>query len=205
LIDDYNQIYERNLPKTKAEVAKFDWDCVMTVPENQWGYHKDWSLTYVKDAYDLIQLLVEANSKGGNLVINFGPDGKGNIRKEEAQLATQIGDWMGKYSEAVYGAYSCSLEEQKWGYYTQSENGDNMYLIVFNKPVNNKVRVKLPKAKEVENVTIIYSAEFVETKNKGEVKYGGRDKEGFYYYDIILPANYKNVTEPFVIKINIKS
>lgn len=42
LIDDYDQRFERNLPRNFAETKGFDWDCVMTIPENQWGYHQDW-------------------------------------------------------------------------------------------------------------------------------------------------------------------
>ena len=101
LIDDYDQRYERNLPHTLAETKGFDWDCVMTVPENQWGYHRDWSLTYVKTPYDLIEMMVKANSLDGNFVINFGPDGEGNIRPEESRIAGSIGKWMKVNSDAV--------------------------------------------------------------------------------------------------------
>lgn len=38
LIDDYDQTWERNLPNSIEDLNGSDWDCVMTIPENQWGH-----------------------------------------------------------------------------------------------------------------------------------------------------------------------
>lgn len=209
LIDDYSQVYERNLPKSYAEVKGIDWDCVMTIPENQWGYHRDWSLSYVKNKFDLIEMIVQANAFGGNLVINFGPDGEGNIREEETVLAKEIGDWMTVNGEAVYGVTPSILEEHKWGISTQ--NGDNLYLTVFNKPMNNLIRVKVPRGRTISQgekkqsfINTLGKTTFLKTREEAVIKYGGRDKEGYYYYDIVIPQNLQNIEEPFVIKTMIQ-
>lgn len=202
LIDDYDQRFERNLPKDLAETGGNDWDCVMTVPENQWGYHRDWSLTYVKTPYDLTEMIVKANSLDGNLVINFGPDGLGNIRKEETDLAKGVGDWMAVNGEAVYGTHHSVLEKQDWGYSTQK--GNDIYLTIFNKPMNNLVRVKVPRSKG-NMIFVIEKASFLENGKALRVQDGGRDKTGAYYYDLVLPVKeIQKKNEPFVIKINLK-
>jgi alpha-L-fucosidase len=208
LIDDYDQRFERNLPADPEETKGNDWEGVMTIPENQWGYHRDWSLSYVKTSYELIEMMVKTNSLDGNFVLNFGPDGKGNIRREEAEVAQGIGDWMTVNSEAVYGVHHSILEKQDWGYSTQK--GDTIYLIVFNKPVNNLLRVKIPKSKNKEMLYVIGKAEFLQTKEvakiKGEGKAGSyyRDKFGASYYDIILPSTIGQYSLPFVIAIELK-
>lgn len=203
LIDDYDQRFERNLPKSLEEVGGNDWDCVMTIPENQWGYHRDWSLSYVKTPFDLVEMIIQANALNGNLVINFGPDGDGNIRKEETDIAREVGSWMQVNGEAVYGAHHSKLEKQDWGHITQ--RGDDIYLSVFNKPMNNLVRVKLPKAKNSkEDVTVIDKAVFLIDGKPARIKEGLRDKSGYDYYDIVIPENLQKQTMPFVIKINLK-
>ncbi|MDR1370869.1 MAG: alpha-L-fucosidase [Dysgonamonadaceae bacterium] len=202
LIDDYDQRFERNLPSTLAETGGNDWDCVMTIPENQWGYHRDWSLSYVKTAYDLIEMMVKANSLDGNFVINFGPDGKGNIRPEETKIAQEIGDWMTVNKDAVCGVHHSILEKQEWGYSTQK--GDNIYLSVFNKPMNNQVRVKVPKSKNNDMIFVIEKAEFLSDKKNVIIKDGGRDKSGSYYYDIAIPEDIQKQNIPFVILIKLK-
>jgi alpha-L-fucosidase len=208
LIDDYDQRFERNLPKDSEETKGFDWDCVMTIPENQWGYHRDWSWTYIKTPYDLIEMTVKANSLDGNFVINFGPDGDGNIRKEENDIAKEVGKWMAKNGDAIYGTHHSILEKQDWGYSTQK--GDNIYLSVFNKPMNNMVRVKLPRSTQKEMIYIITKAEILSTKEiiningKGKPGTYYRDKSGASYYDLIIPEKLRQATEPFVIVIEVK-
>jgi alpha-L-fucosidase len=208
LIDDYDQRFERNLPATLKETGDNDWDCVMTIPENQWGYHRDWSLSYVKTPYDLIEMAVKANSLNGNFVINFGPDGDGNIRKEETDIARGVGNWMAINGESIYGVHHSALEKQDWGYSTQK--GDRIYLTVFNKPVNNRLRVKVPRSKTRGMITILQNAAFLSTKEPAKINGGGRqgtfyrDKSGSCYYDIIIPKKYQNTGMPFVIVIQLK-
>lgn len=208
LIDDYDQRFERNLPKDLAETKGFDWDCVMTVPENQWGYHRDWSWTYVKTPYELIEMTVKANSLDGNFVINFGPDGDGNIRKEEAYIAKEVGKWMAKNGDAIYGKQHSILEKQDWGYSTQ--NGDKVYLSVFNKPLNNMVRVKIPRSGNRDMIYIITKARVLSTGESvsinGKLKPGTyyRDKSGSSYFDLVVPKKLRKATEPFVIEIELK-
>jgi alpha-L-fucosidase len=202
LIGDYEQGWERSMPETIDELYGADWDCVMTIPENQWGYHSDWSLTYVKKPYELIEMLVKAVSMNGNFVLNFGPDGRGNIRPEETHIATEIGKWMKLNSEAIYGCRNSQWERQPWGYYTQ-KGDETLYLTVFNQPLNGKIRVKVPPTGSRETMTVITSARYLNGGATARVADAGRDKGGNYYYDIDVPA--KTVAgSPYVIVLNIK-
>jgi len=151
---------------------------------------------------------MKTNSLNGNFVINFGPDGKGNIRKEETDIARKVGEWMAVNGAAIYGTQHSLLEKQDWGYATQK--GDTVYLSVFNKPVNNSLRVKLPKSKNRDFVYVIEKAEFLSPKEPALIHGNGkvgtyyRDKTGASYYDIILPKAIWNVTQGFVIVIKLK-
>ena len=201
LLGDYDQTWERNMPETIEELNGVDWDCVMTIPENQWGYHSDWSLTYVKKPYELIEMLVKAVSLNGNFVLNFGPDGMGNIRPEETEIAKEIGAWMKVNGEAIYGCGHSKWEKQGWGYYTQK--GDNkLYLTVFNHPLNNMTRVKVPKSADNTKLTIVEKAYFLADQKTAIVRNAGRDKYGNVYYDIESPR--PNSTMPYIIVLEIR-
>ena len=205
LIGDYDQTWERSMPETITELNGTDWDCVMTIPENQWGYHSDWSLTYVKKSYELIEMIVKAVSLNGNFVLNFGPDGNGNIRPEETQIAKEIGDWMKVNSEAIYGCKNSLWEKQGWGYYTQKKTqhaASLLYLTVFNQPLNNRIRVKVPKCKDDKKVVIIEKAYFLADKKTAAVKNAGRDKYGNDFYDIDSPL--AKATSPYIIVLEVR-
>ena len=66
IVQGYESGYERRLPDAvkDLQVPRRDWEVCMTIPENQWGYHKDWSLSYVKKTVESIGYIVHAVSMG---------------------------------------------------------------------------------------------------------------------------------------------
>jgi alpha-L-fucosidase len=195
LLGDYEQGWERDLPTKIEDVHGNDWEGVMTIPENQWGYHSEWK-GYVKSSFNLIEMLVKSVSLNGNFVLNFGPDGKGNIRPEESKIAKEIGDWMKINSEAIYGCAFVDLKKQDWGYYTRKNN--RIYLTIVNRPLNNRLSVEIPKAG-------IYPQKAYFLGNKKEIKIidGARTKQNNRLYFLSIPENYKS-KQPFVIVLEIE-
>ncbi|MCL4637784.1 alpha-L-fucosidase [Olivibacter jilunii] len=148
LMGDYEQGWERKLPNTIEDVHGNDWDCVMTIPENQWGYHSEWR-GHVKTSVELIEMMAKSVALDGNFVLNFGPDGQGAIRPEETKLAKEIGEWMKVNHEAIYDCGYAGLEKQDWGYITKHRKTGKYYLIVFNIPVSGALRIKLAPGSDI--------------------------------------------------------
>ncbi len=155
LMGDYESGYERKLPDPVKDlrVTRWDWEGCMTVPENQWGYHKDWSLSYVKTPVEVLQRVVHAVSMGGNMVVNFGPDGQGNLRPEELRLADWLGSWLERNGNAVYGCGYAGWPKADWGYYTRRDN--TVYMVVFNQPLSGMLAVKTPKGTRIKAASLI--------------------------------------------------
>lgn len=172
LIGDYEQGWERKIPRSIEDVHGNDWDCVMTVPENQWGYHSEWR-GHVKTSVELIEMIARSVSLDGNFVLNFGPDGQGAIRNEETKLAKEIGDWMKTNQEAIYDCDYAGFAKQDWGYITKNNKTGKYYLIVFNIPVNGLLRLKLLPGMSINKIydlqapATIYQPEEIFKDNKG--------------------------------------
>ncbi|SKA31093.1 alpha-L-fucosidase [Chitinophaga eiseniae] len=154
LMGDYEQGWERKLPATIADVHGNDWEAVMTVPENQWGYHAKW-MGHVKTVNEILEMLVKSVSLNGNFVLNFGPKADGTYRTEEQQLAAGIGEWMKVNGVAVYDGAYAGFEKQDWGYYIRKAGTDSVYMVVFNIPVSGSLRVKLPARTALTGVTML--------------------------------------------------
>lgn len=190
LMGDYESAYERRLPDPvkDLQVTKWDWEACMTIPENQWGYHKDWSLSYVKNPTEILQNIVHAVSMGGNMVVNFGPQADGDFRPEEKNVIKTIGRWMDKYGECIYGCDYAGLSKQDWGYYTRKQ--DQVYMVVFNPPYSKQLRVQLPKGHQILEATLL-NGEKVQVTETTRNEYNiGMPKEG--------------AQEPFVIRLKLK-
>lgn len=141
LMGDYEQGWERKIPKTYADVHGNDWDCVMTIPQNGWGYAKKW-MGHWKTTKELLEMTAQCVSLGGNFVINFGPKADGTFRPEEIKNAKEIGDWMKLNSTAIYNCEYAGWEKQDWGYYTKKKGENKVYMIVFNVPVSGSLKIK---------------------------------------------------------------
>jgi alpha-L-fucosidase len=77
-----------------------DWETCMTFNDS-WGYKKDdnnW-----KSTETLIRNLCDIASKGGNYLLNVGPDSHGEIPAESVKRLAEVGAWMKVNGEAIYG------------------------------------------------------------------------------------------------------
>ena len=163
LMGDYEQGWERKLPDHPLDN---DWECVMTVPDNQWGYHAKWT-GHIKDANELIEMMAQCVAYDGNFVLNFGPMGSGAIRPEEQTLVREIGAWMRVNGEAIYDCGRSDLAKQDWGWFTQSAANSRRYAIVCNMPVSRALKVTLPKLMSVAAATVLGDQASVRIENVG--------------------------------------
>ncbi|WON95959.1 alpha-L-fucosidase [Sphingobacterium sp. Lzh-3] len=200
LLGDYEQGWERKMPASIDILGGNDWDCVMTIPPNGWGYIKNTDGMYLKTTDDVIDLLMRSRSMNGNFVLNFGPDENGNMSKYENELITDFGKWTKVNAEAIYEVNHFPLES-KYGYYTISKTDANsLFLTVINKPINNILRLVFPKSA---NLTPA-SASLLNDKRDLLLKKTniGFDRDKNIYFDITLPKSLKN-KNAFVIKIKL--
>ena len=77
-----------------------DWETCMTM-NGTWGY-KHWDNDW-KNEKTLIRNLIDIASKGGNYLLNVGPDGLGEIPAPSVQSLKAMGGWMKVNGEAIYG------------------------------------------------------------------------------------------------------
>jgi alpha-L-fucosidase len=114
-----------------------------------WGYkvydHK-W-----KTPETLIRNLCDIASKGGNYLLNVGPDALGNFPKESVESLKAIGAWTKVNGEAIYATKSSPLKPMDWGRCTRKEVGGNtvLYFSVFNWPADGKLTIPGVKNKVV--------------------------------------------------------
>ena len=101
------------------------WEACVTM-NRSWGYHA--TDRFFKPASMLIKKLVECVSKGGNLLLNVGPDARGNIPPESLERLAEIGRWMDKNSASIYGCGKAGLDKPDFGRITRK--GNHLYFHV---------------------------------------------------------------------------
>lgn len=106
------------------------WEACVTM-NNHWGYCAQDG--YFKPASMLVRKLVECVSKGGNLLLNVGPDARGCIPAESLEILRRIGAWMDKNGESIYGCGRADVEKPDYGRITQ--RGNVRYYHIFDAPI----------------------------------------------------------------------
>jgi alpha-L-fucosidase len=102
------------------------WETCMTI-NHTWAYNKN--DRDFKSAKDLVRTLVEVASRGGNFLLNVGPEPDGTIQPEFQERLLAIGKWLRVNGEAIYGTTYGPLQSLSFGRTTAK--GRNVYLHVF--------------------------------------------------------------------------
>lgn len=130
---------ERTIPATGLA---FDWETVTSWDDTSWGYKSNANGASYKTARQAIQLYAEASSKGGNMLLNIGPDRFGAIPTSQATRMTELGNWMAVNGEALNETQASGIDASGlWGRMTMHKSGNQYHAIVFNRPGNGVIDI----------------------------------------------------------------
>jgi alpha-L-fucosidase len=103
------------------------WEACMTLNDH-WGYcpcDKNY-----KSPRTVIMNLLQTAKDGGNLLLNVGPDGNGEIPAEPTEILLRVGEWLKTHSECVYSSERHVTTWNHWG--PTTAKGRNLYLHLAN-------------------------------------------------------------------------
>jgi alpha-L-fucosidase len=107
------------------------WEACQTF-SGSWGYHRDESSWKSVDM--LVQMLIDSVSKGGNLLLNVGPTGRGEFDERALNRLAGMGEWMKRHNRSIYG---CTQAPAEFGpapqdcRYTYNPATNRLYVHVF--------------------------------------------------------------------------
>jgi alpha-L-fucosidase len=146
-LGNYRDFGDSQIP---AAPIKGAWEALFT-DNDTWGYiakDKDF-----KSSTEIIRLLAKVASKGGNLIFDIGPDGKGNWPPYEVKYLLKTGKWLKKYGTSIYGTTYGLIPPQPWGV-TTSKPG-KLYLHIFRTPSNNKIFVPFVQGTSIKEIRLL--------------------------------------------------
>ena len=120
---------EQGLP-VKKPLDKY-WELCMTINDS-WGYQQNDK--EFKSPRQIIKIFSECLSKGGNMLLDIGPKADGSIPPEEVYVLQELGKWVKKHAEAIYGTEAGLPPGYFFGPSTLSKDSTMLYLFVQGNP-----------------------------------------------------------------------
>jgi len=199
-LKDYEDGWDFTTPE-QYKVAKWPevngkkvaWETCQTF-SGSWGYFRD-EHTW-KDTKQLLVLLIESVSKGGNLLLNVGPTARGTFDERAESALNSMGEWMKLNNRSVYGCTQAPEEFKapENSLLTYNPKTNRLYIHLLDYPLQN---FNLPDyAGKIKYAQFLHDASEI----KITARYGHGMKEGENPTDInlSLPVTKPNVEIPVI-------
>lgn len=172
---------------------KVAWETCQTF-SGSWGYYRD-EHTW-KDTKQLLVLLIESVSKGGNLLLNVGPTARGTFDERAESALNSMGNWMKLNNRSIYGCTQAPDEFKvpENSLLTYNAKTNRLYIHLVDYPLQN---FNLPDyAGKIKYAQFLHDASEI----KITARYGHGMKEGENPTDVnlSLPVTKPNVEIPVI-------
>ena len=142
-------------PEQKIGGFKMDrpWETCMTIC-HQWSWKPNDNM---KSLQQCVQTLLYTVGGDGNLLFNVGPQPDGEIEARQVERLKEMGAWVAKYGDAIYGTRGGPFKPGMWGAATRK--GDKVTLFVMNWPKSGRLNLPLPGDRKVTAVKTLSGGE----------------------------------------------
>jgi alpha-L-fucosidase len=158
-VGDFLDLGDHELP---SEAIAGPWESLFT-HNDSWGFvqfDRNWRSTR-----ELVRMLLRINARGGNLLLNVGPQSDGLIPAASVAVLQRVGAWIAANAEAIYGTTAADFPELAWGECTARPGA--LYLHVLTWPEDRWLRVPGLRG-DVQAVSLLACGTALEWRREGD-------------------------------------
>ena len=171
---------------------KIAWETCQTF-SGSWGYYRDENTW--KNTPQLLELLIESVSKGGNLLLNVGPTGRGVFDFRAQDRLKSMGEWMKYNNRSIYNCTEAPAEFEAPAntLLTYNPKTKRLYVHLLSYPLGRLVLKNM--ADKVKYIQFLHDA--------SEIKFHAAGGEGKSDLNLDLPVQ-KPPVEIVVLEVILK-
>ncbi len=134
------------------------------------GYNRNEHIDNYRNSTELVHLLIDTVSRGGNLLLDIGPKADGRIPTHMEHLLLEIGQWLEVNGDAIYGTMRGDFPAQEGLRFTRK--GNSIFAISLVWP-GESLEIVLPNDTTVNDVTLLglnTTVSFTQSGNMLQIK-----------------------------------
>ncbi|CAG2111020.1 unnamed protein product [Medioppia subpectinata] len=136
------------------------WENAMTLDKYSWGYRRDAQLSDYITTHELVTILAQTVSCGGNLLINIGPTPDGRVIPIFEERLREFGSWLAVNGESIYATKPWKYQNDTIAtnvWYTQrcTHRAGTVYAIVLEWPLNNRLTLGSVDTRIVDTIQLL--------------------------------------------------
>lgn len=135
------------------------WETCMTLG-TQWSWKPDDKL---KTAAEVLSILARTVGGGGNLLLDVGPMPDGRIEPRQVDILKQVGVWMSRNGQSIYGTTGGPWKPTKS--FASTRKGDVVYLHILRW---NEDTIELPEISRHIKSSSLLDGTIVDVANRGD-------------------------------------
>jgi len=158
--------YAGDYATPEQEIGQFNiedaWETNMTLCR-QWAWKPNDKMKSLKEC---IQTLVRVLGGDGNFLFNVGPMPDGRIEPRQVERLREMGQWVKKHQESIYGTRGGPFKPGLWGASTHKDN--RIYIHIFDWPKGGELEVPMAPNRAKRAYLLAY-------EQRGDLLLGGDD------------------------------
>lgn len=157
---------EQTIPEKPLDIP---WESCMTMG-NSFSYVPN---DQYKSARQIVHNLIKIVSRGGNYLLNIAPGPNGDWDPAAYQRLKEIGSWISKNGEGIYGSHAVPPYSTENIYFTQNREENTMYAFVLNEESSidlpATINIPLKEGGKLQKISIAGSSEKISWKKIGKM------------------------------------
>lgn len=133
---DGNFVCNEGGAAVKGPILNRPWEKCLTLNKNSWGFNFK---SNTMSPAEVVTMLVNTVDRGGNLLLNVGPDANGVIPLDQVEILEKVGRWMATNGESIYGTVPGPFEPVD-NLYGSVQKGSKIYIHL----LRNEGKLTLP-------------------------------------------------------------
>jgi alpha-L-fucosidase len=137
--------------EVKGPIIDIPWEKCLNLNGSSWGYNTAQHLMSFKA---VVQMLVNVVDRGGNMLLNVGPDPDGVIPAAHVNRLKEVGDWLSKNQESIYGTRPGPFQPVD-SLYGSTHKGQMIYIHLINSSRQGTELTLPPLDRQILSCTIL--------------------------------------------------